>query len=620
MTTFLLALLLAGCPAEPVDSAVPACQDPASIVRSEGYFHAWFPGEDRIGGEGEVVPSDRWTVREGDRLQVEWPDPLIESGVGQVDGFPTFTPVLIPFSAPLDDSSLTQDRFLLFRFDRGDVESLPFHLHHVEDEDLVYLAPQGLLPEGAWIGVAVFEGVTSAEGEPLERPAAMDCLLDGWEDEDHALLGEGADQAMAALQAAGHDPTDIAWLNSFHTASPNERLLRLGRAHDDALASGEMSGTFTHVLEATTEDGTLTTEVKALLPADVQPSGAYPYVETFVQGHIHLPDAAWVLDPDGLQEPGDAESLPFTLLVPPLDEGGEHSVLVYLHGIACCREQVLAASSRFNSRGYVIAAIDAREHYVRNDPDADECYSKWYGVSFFDFSSIEATGHRFALSASDAYALTLFLEQDLPGLLADLAAEQGLSQAPTVGPTHFMGHSLGGIIGTMTAALLPERFAEAGSALVDSAGGGGLAMIAFPTLWGGFLAEPMAEDQLQILLELETALAVGDPASHVPYLPIHHLIQEIEGDGTMPTATTELLAWTGGLPLLEPVAFEVPYLSTEPTPTSGNMADGRTAGLAQYVGDDHNFLYNQADQAMGQARLFMEQAVIYDAAELPEEP
>ncbi len=620
MPPALLALLLAGCPADPVDSAATTCSDPSTLARAEGYFHAWFPGEHRVGGEGEVVPSDRWLVREGERLQVAWPDAMLESGVGQTDGFAPFAPILIPFSATPNWDTVTEDHFLLFHLEQGTVESLPFHLAKVEDEDLVYLSPQGLLPEGAQVGVAVLAGLSSAEGAALERPAELDCLLDGWEDPDFEVLAEGVVAAMDALRAAGYSAADIAWLNTFHTASPNERLMRLATAHDEALDSGSLTGVFTHVLDATDEEGHVTSEVKALLPSDLQPSGSYPSIETFVQGHIDLPDVHWALDLDEQQEPGEAESLPFTLLVPPLEDGGEHPVLVFLHGICCCREMVFSASSRFNTHGYVIAAIDAREHYVRNDPESDACYSEWYGISFFDFSTLEATGERFALSAADAYALTIVLERELPGLLEQLAAEQGLALAPTAGPTHYMGHSLGGIIGTMTTAMLPERFAEAGTALVDSAGGGGLAMIAFPTLYQGFLAEPLAEDQLQTLMELETAVAVGDPASHAPYLAVNHLIQEIEGDETMPNATTELLAHAGGLPLLEPVAWDVPYLSTAPTPASATMADGRSAGLVQYTGADHNFLFNRADEAMVQARLFMEEGVIYDGGDLPEEP
>ena len=213
--------------------------------------------------------------------------------------------------------------------------------------------------------------------------------------------------------------------------------------------------------------------------------------------------------------------------------------------------------------------------------------------------------------------MTIALERDLPGLLEDLGAEQGLAAAPTVGPTHFMGHSLGGIIGTMTTAMLPERYAERGTAWVDSAGGGSVMMIGFSNYWDGYLGEPMGEDRLQQLLEFETGIALGDPASHAAHLPVHHLIQEAEHDDTMPIVTTELLALAGGLPLLDPVTWEVPFLEGGSVPASANLSGGRSGGLVQFPGATHNFLFNQADQAMGQARLFMEEAVVYDADDLP---
>jgi pimeloyl-ACP methyl ester carboxylesterase len=611
-----LLTLLAGCGAEPDDSTPPSCPDPESIERSEGYFHAYFPGEARIGDE--VVPSDRWLERQDGRLQVDWPHATMDGGVGETDGFATFTPILVPFSAPLDEGTIASDGFELFRYDRGQLEPLPFELRHHAEDQLIYLVPVGLLPEGAGIAVAVRAGIQSLEGAALERPAAMDCLLAGWDDADHEILGAGLTAAMAVLEAAGEDLDGIAWLNTFQTASPNARLKRLGAAHDAALDDGSLRATFPHVLAATDGSGQLSPEVKALLPSDVQPTSDYSQMETFVQGQLEVPDASWALDLDGTQQPGEGESLAFTLLIPPLEDGGEHPVLIFLHGIACCRELALSTSSRFNSQGYIIAAIDAREHYVRNAVTSEECYSDWYALSFFDFSALDNTAGRFALSASDTYAMTIALEAQLPGLLEQLAAEQGLAQAPELGTFHFMGHSLGGIIGTMTTAMLPPRFADSGSAFVDSAGGGGLMMIGFNSYWAGYLGEAMGEDKLQQYIEFETGIAFGDPASHAAQLTVNHLVQEGEHDETMPIVTTELLALAGGLPLLGPAAWEVPFLDVEPLPASSNLAGGRSGGLVQFAGANHNFLFNQADQAMEQARLFMETGVVYDAGALPE--
>jgi pimeloyl-ACP methyl ester carboxylesterase len=610
----LLALTLTACTGDPGDSAVPSCADPSDIERAEGYFHLYFPGEDRIGDE--VVPSDRWLEREGDRLQVDWPHATLDSGVGQTDGFSTFAPILLPFSAPVDESTLTADRIALFRYDEGLAQEIPFELRYHAEDMLAYLVPAGSLPEGAGIAVAVRPGITSADGATMERPAAMDCLLAGWDDDEHAILGEGLHAAMATLEASGEEVDSLVWLNTFRTASPNARLKRLGQAHDAALEAGDLTASFPHVLEATDEDGVLTAEVKALLPSDVQPSSAFPYLETFVQGQLTVPDASWALDLDGVTEPGEEELLDFTVLIPPLVDGGEHPLLVFLHGIACCRELALSTSSRFNRQGFIIAAIDARGHYVRNEVTSEECYSDWYALSFFDFSALEATAGRFALSASDVYAMTIALEQELPGLLALLADEQGLADTPTVGTTHFMGHSLGAIIGTMTTAMLPERYGEAGTAFVGSAGGGGLMMIGFNSYWDGYLGEPMGEDELQQYIEFETGIGFGDPASHAAHLTVNHLIQEGEHDETMPIVTTELLALAGGLPLLEPAVWEVPFLGAGELPAEGNLSDGRSGGLVQYAGASHNFLFNQADEAMEQARVFMETGVVVEAGGL----
>ena len=143
-------------------------------------------------------------------------------------------------------------------------------------------------------------------------------------------------------------------------------------------------------------------------------------------------------------------------------------------------------------------------------------------------------------------------------------------------------------------------------------------MIGFQSYWGGYLGEAMSEERLQQYLEFETGIALGDPASHAAWLPVNHLVQEGELDETMPAVTTELLALAGGLPLLGPEVWEVPFLEGGALPISGNLPGGRSGGLVQFAGASHNFLFQQGDLAMEQARVFMETGVVHEAAALRE--
>ncbi len=604
------------------DTAPLVCGDPAELVSDEDYFRIYFPGEERPGEDRPVLPSDFYMVQGDHGLQVQLPETTLPSGIGVAQGFPTFLPILLPFSQPLDGDSLQSSSFLLFQF--GEVEDdqvspvqprfFELRLQHNEDEQLVYLLPEGALPEAAALAVAVTREPRSASGEALQASAHMRCLLDGWDDPDYALLGESAALALQALQGEGYQLEDLAFLNAFRTAAPHARI----RNAAEVLEAQALQGGFVEVLQATDDSGALTDEVKALLPSDMSGGGSYPLLQTWVKGQVEIPDLRHALRGYGEDQAGDPETVDFTLWLPELQPGAEHPVLVFLHGISCCRELGYSLSATFHEAGFLIAAMDAREHYVRHSAGSDECYDSSFAIAYLDFSDPQGIAERFPLDGLDVYAMQRFLDQELDELLSQLAAKQGFSDPPRHGSFHYLGHSLGGMIGTNLASALPDE--NQTSRFVGSATGGAMVMFVMPGLDEGLLGEPAGEDQLQLFLEAETAWGLADPTFHMPQVRIDTLIQEAHEDETIPNACTDIVAFSGGLPVLEPLSWEIDYLRSAATPTQGNLEDGRTGGLFQFQPAHHNMLWSATDgdselswRVQEQALRFFEEGVIYDA-------
>lgn len=631
-TLVLCLALLAGCPGGDDDDSTGSggdddttaelvCEDPADLIDDPGYFHVVYPGELGPIHPHPVPPSDRYLVEtDGGRLMADWPDILLPGSLEHTDGFPTFLPILLPFSEPVDPATVTEERFHVVAVGRPSGEPfLPVRVQLNEEEDLAYLVPLEPLPEGAVIGVAIRRGILSLEGDELQPPAHYRCLVDGWDDGDSALLAEGIAAVQQELVSSGVVLDDLVYVNSFHTGTPRERLGAAAAALEAAALDGTLTGTFDHVLDATDEGGYLRDEVKQRLPTDYQPGGSYPHLQTFVHGAVTLPDVGPALDdPDA--PPGPGEDVPFTLLLPPLPDGGEVPVVIYLHGIACCREHLFALTPLFTEAGYAVAAIDARAHYVRNDPERTTCFEESDAMAFIGMTDVAATDLRFALSALDVLGFQRFLEGSLPELLASQASDQGLDEAPVVGPFHLVGHSLGGMLGTLTSSALSDDQVAAGQRFVANASGGGLLAIAMPMLEPGLLREPMSGDALRLFLEGATAMALGDPLSHAGGIRTDALLQIARDDETMPPTTTEMLALVAGLPLLEPVAWEVADLPVESTPAQGNLEGGRTGGLFEFAPANHNFLFSGvaedpqlASRAQAQVLRFIEDGVIENA-------
>ncbi len=267
----------------------------------------------------------------------------------------------------------------------------------------------------------------------------------------------------------------------------------------------------------------------------------------------------------------------------PPEGGGGWPVTIFQHGITGNRTQMLALADAMAAAGHVLIAIDQPVHGVVTNPDepgvldalvaANEQFGateRHFAIDLVDDATL-APGPDGSVDPSGTHFINLAnlgntrdnLRQAAADLLT-LSASLGDVQVPqpdggtvpglplNVGTKSFVGHSLGGIVGT-TMLSYDDSFA-AGSVVFP---GGGIAQLVAnserlgPSIVAGLaaangvdvedeaaLAEFRAGDLQRFLVAAQTVIDSGDPINHAPVLaaeggtPI--LLMEMDGDEVVP--------------------------------------------------------------------------------------
>ncbi len=255
----------------------------------------------------------------------------------------------------------------------------------------------------------------------------------------------------------------------------------------------------------------------------------------------------------------------------PTPPPGGWPVLIYQHGVIVDREYMLPVADSFADAGFVVAAIDLPLHGVtdKTDPlyatDANPAYPglipKGTGSieRTFDLDLntnqapfvipgsppdgvIDPTGSHFLnfespLTGRDnvrqAAADLITLERSVAGL-----AQSGIPIDAT--KIHFLGHSLGGIAGTMFMAVIPP--AEISAATFANAGGN-WALLAqtspsfSPLVLGALEAQgilPGTTLFAQFFRDLQTIEDSADPVNYIGLATAQHPIHMMQVVGTTP--------------------------------------------------------------------------------------
>ncbi|MBF0290388.1 MAG: hypothetical protein HQM14_21455, partial [SAR324 cluster bacterium] len=425
--------------------------------------------------------------------------------------------------------------------------------------------------------------------EPLYKNTTVtNPLLAAQATELETVIGlESIRQGYAAVLAAtSTNKSEVAIMQTFTTqySSASEvaattalvRAMNTNAADVTAAASSPITW-FTETAISTSSDNAF--DLKAIFEAGGAPVGSinkilggyYP-CQGFLANSGTTTSPQWALDlinraasplSDCPNTNGFDGNIEFLVSIPAATTG----VVIYQHGITRNKNDFAAVANAFAGAGLATIAIDAWNHGTRTYEDADgdgtvepttstdSTSPGDSGLSFLRPDDPSLTTGYVVQTLMDITQLTIMLKAN-----SSLLAPMGLSVAGD-GPTiHFVGHSLGGIFGSIlgssgslpyTRVVLNAAGADLTDIVLNGDTFGTLIKLSVASKLG--LDYPSADlNKTMLGIELGTyhALASGsaDPLVTVnKSLPGSVLLQEITGDGTISNSNSKLLAIGMGL-------------------------------------------------------------------------
>lgn len=256
------------------------------------------------------------------------------------------------------------------------------------------------------------------------------------------------------------------------------------------------------------------------------------------------------------------------LMSVPLGVPGPWPVVIFQHGITRSREDMIGVADGMAANGVVVAAIDLPLHGVTNDT-TDPLYASaanpvYTGLGLpttqmsiertFDLAlnappAIDSSGSHFinltsALTSRDNLregpADLMTFELALPGLTVPASAGVTTSTlAPA--PIHYLGHSLGAIVGTVFMAVVPPT--DVNTATLANPGGVLTRLLEdspsfAPEINAGLEAQglqPGTTLYAQFFRDTQTVVDSGDPVNYVAMATALHPIHLLQVVGANPT-------------------------------------------------------------------------------------
>ena len=317
---------------------------------------------------------------------------------------------------------------------------------------------------------------------------------------------------------------------------------------------------------------------------------------------------------DGKPVPVRFDDIQGALLVPPsASEDAPVLPLLFGHGLSASAEVMIPVLSEMDLDGAGLAMMVV---------DWDLHGSRGRGVNDIlevagDLNVLAFSGMMLQ-SAADATVMRAVLASidEVPGRGAVLRSG---------GPQLYLGQSLGSLLGVLIAALEPGF-----DAVVLNVGGMGMANI----LRTGEVVEllglrhrirevveanPVEGASVDLTIETlmvmsQLGLDFGEPGIFAPHVltgryddspPPAVLLQQSVGDGIVPNLTTDALARTMGLSLIEPAVRPVGEIARATAPTAGSPASGMTqfrvteAGFEAHLAMSHEPVQGQALRYFG---------------------
>jgi hypothetical protein len=557
---------------------------------------------DPMGGLLDAYPDDFYTVADdtptGRRVDLRLGENVLLTGnaatfsrvfeaMSTLDGFGTTAGIYVQFDGPVDTSTLpssgdgsgtTDASVLVVRLDVDPPQLIDFEWEAVAEDPgqgrtTLVMRPMVPLQPQARYGYAVRQTLLDAEGNCIAPSPVMAGLLEG----------EAADPALDEA-AAGVDEVASA-------------LVGLGVITQAQDLSAAVAFTTQHTVDDSAE---IAAQIRAATPpaynevsACVDPGAALPYEQC--DGIFTADDFTvdGVVDPS--LSPQSQYDLPVVIYLPK-NATPPYSTLVYGHGLGGDRFQAAQLADFAAPLGLAVVAIDAPKHGDHPDGPGFNAVLDFFGLSLNFADPLDALVLRdnFRKGAYDRIALVQML---LAGV--DL---QG-SPAPELDPTslHYLGVSLGGLMGPQLAAFVPEfdttTFIVPGARVTNIVAEGDQFSVVVDLFAG------MATDGeiARFFPLLQGVIDRGDPGTFAPHVAddrimgFDHarpqvLVQMVLDDNTVPNSANTYFARAVGVPHLGEVIFPIGTVPLQPRlPTVGNLDADHTGGSFQFdvvVADD----------------------------------
>jgi len=563
-------------------------------------------------------------------------DPTV--ALNMMDGFSTISPIVTPISNALDADSLVMGDtirvFLLDTDDAGSVTGLgteiaPASMLATQSGGNLVLLPLTPLQGASDYAVFLTNGISGENGKPLES-ALTYRLIRGNTELTGATAGlEPIRQITRPLidlfEAAnlsgtvGGESTPLTARNismswSFRTQSIREVLQAVKDISGPSALQVGPTGQNTSAIGL---QGKADIYIGALSVPYYQTAANSPQ-EAGVALNSFWKDSAGnvVTRYSPTPAPTGSETIPVMMSVPNASSagGGDEPdngwpVTIYMHGITRNRTDMLAVADAMADAGIAVIAIDIPMHgltdssnpfHADNTPAAER--ERTFGI---DVVTVDADGNVTAAepdgtadpSGQHFYNLSNLvnardnLRQGAADLMVLSASLQGIQGVKLdLSRKTFIGHSLGGMIGT-TFLSYDDSFSAASIAM----SGAGIAQLLVhsdsfgPILNGGLEAaglETGSADYQQFLTVAQTVIDSGDPINHASFIPaaavpaVHFM--EVVGDHVIPN-----LVATAPLSGTEPMARELGLTAVD--------ADTTGSALVRFSAGNHGSIINPAE-------------------------
>lgn len=494
-----------------------------------------------------------------------------------LDGFSTVNPVTTTFSSSLDDASVqlgqTVHVFELTRDASGQVTGITKSLSSPAEmlvqmidtnKTTMAIVPTSPLKPATQYYVVVTNGIKSADGNPI-KPDTTYSLLKG----DTPLSGDFAQleplrQATRGLEglaaAAGIDKNNIVLSWTFTTQSMGKVLTKLADANLDSTISAQPTGLNTKQL---------------LDPQNANP--AITGVADIYAGVIPLPyylakpqnkndpaslSGSWSIDAaTGLPVKTETVTAPILITVPNASSGQTKPangwpVVIFQHGITSNRTALFGIAETLAKAGFVAVAIDMPLHGIDStSPFAGSALDvgdneRTFGIDLADNES-GATTPDGKVDDSGKYFINLnsllTSRDNIRQAVADLMVlKESVDSLETLidvdeAEIRFIGHSLGGMVGTVYLAFEDE----VGAATLGMPGGGIANLLRgspsfSPVINAGLQAngiEPGTDAYTSFFAAAQWIIDSADPINHAKTAADKHSIHMLEvvgGAGALP--------------------------------------------------------------------------------------